>query len=84
MYSAFVSVFFVIVGRDSGQTNIERIRYFRLVLLVAGIWLLLLCGSQLGHLLSNRHDFGDMLLINVERHTCRVAFGAFHPVSLSG
>jgi O-Antigen ligase len=61
----FVSLFFVIVGRDSGQANIERIRYFRVVLLVAGIWLLLLCGSQLGHLLSNRHDFGDMLLINV-------------------
>src|ERR1700738_1352240 len=61
----FVSLFFVIVGRDSGQANIERIRYFRVVLLVAGIWLLLLCGSQLGPLLSNRHDFGDMLLINV-------------------
>jgi hypothetical protein len=61
----FVSLFFVIVGRDSGQANIERIRYFRVVLLAAGIWLLLLCGSQLGHLLSNRHDFGDMLLINV-------------------
>jgi hypothetical protein len=62
---AFVSLFFVIVGRDSGQANIQRIRYFTVVLLVAGIWLLLLCGSQLGHLLSNRHDFGDMLLINV-------------------
>ena len=62
---AFVSVFFVIVGRDSGQANIQRIRYFRVVLLVAGIWLLLLCGSQLGHLLSNRHHFGDMLLINL-------------------
>ena len=31
---------------------------------MAGIWLLLLCGSQLGHLLSNRHDFGDMFLNN--------------------
>lgn len=61
---AFVSAFFVIVGRDSEQANMQRTRYFTVALLVAGIWLLLLCGSQLGHLLSNRHHFGDMLLIN--------------------
>jgi hypothetical protein len=61
---AFVSVFFVIVGRDSGQANIQRTRYFTVALLVAGIWLLLLCGSQLGHLISNRHDFGDLFLNN--------------------
>jgi hypothetical protein len=61
---AFVSAFFVMFGRDSDPANIQRIRYFRLALLVAAIWLLLLCGSQLGHLLSNRHHFGDMLLIN--------------------
>jgi hypothetical protein len=61
---AFVSAFFVIVGRDDGQSNIQRNRYFTLALIIAGIWLLLLCGSQLGHLISNRHDFGDMYLIN--------------------
>lgn len=62
---AFVSFFFVLAAHDSGQVNIQRIRYFRMALLLAGIWLLLLCGSQLGHLLSNRHDFGDMLLVNM-------------------
>jgi hypothetical protein len=61
---AFVSAFFVIVGRDEGQPNVQRSRYFMTALIMAGIWLLLLCGSQLGHLLSNRHDFGDMFLIN--------------------
>jgi hypothetical protein len=61
---AFVSAFFVIVGRDDGQSNIQRNRYLTLALIITGIWLLLLCGSQLGHLISNRHDFGDMYLIN--------------------
>jgi len=61
---AFVSTFFVIVGRDSGQANIQRRLYFTVALLVAGIWLLLLCGSQLGHFLSDRRDFGEMFLNN--------------------
>src|SRR5262249_35076284 len=61
---AFVSAFFVLLSRDFEQTSIQRNRYFVTALLVAGIWLLLLCGSQMGHLLSNRHDFGQMTLIN--------------------
>jgi hypothetical protein len=61
---AFASVFLVILSRDGGQRSIQRIRYFKVAILVAGIWLLLLCGSQLGHLVSNRHDFGDMFLNN--------------------
>ena len=61
---AFASVFLVMLSRDGGQRSIQRIRYFKVAILVAGIWLLLLCGSQLGHLVSNRHDFGDMFLNN--------------------
>jgi hypothetical protein len=61
---AFVSAFFVIVSRGDERSRTQRTRYFTIALLVAGIWLLLLCGSQLGHLVSNRHDFGDMALIN--------------------
>jgi hypothetical protein len=60
---AFVSALFVIVSRTDGPLSIQRTRYFTVALAVAGIWLLLLCGSQLGHLLSNRRDFGDMFLI---------------------
>jgi hypothetical protein len=60
---AFVSVFFVILSRHGGKPSSQRTGYFTVALVVAGIWLLLLCGSQLGHLLSNRHDFGDMFLI---------------------
>ncbi len=61
---AFVSVFFVILSRRGGQLSIQRTRYFTVAVLVAGIWVLLLCGSQLGLLLSNRHDFGEMELNN--------------------
>src|SRR5271165_6882392 len=60
---AFVSAFFVILSRDDARPSIQRTRYFTVALVVAGIWLLLVCGSQLGHLLSNRHDFGEMFLI---------------------
>ncbi len=70
---AFASALFVMLGRnDKGETNIQRNRYLTVAFSVAAIWLLLLCGSQLGHLLSNRHDFGDMFLINTE--DTRVAF----------
>jgi hypothetical protein len=61
---AFVSAFFVILSRDDGRSSVQRTRYLKMALLVAGIWVFLLCGSQLGHLLSNRHDFGDMYLID--------------------
>jgi len=61
---AFVSAFFVIVSSNAGHQNIQRTRYIMAALAVAGIWLLLLSGSQLGHLISDRHDFGDMLLID--------------------
>jgi hypothetical protein len=69
---AFVSAFFVILSRDDRQPSIQRIRYFKVAIVVAGLWLLLLCGSQLGHLCSNRHDFGDMMLI--EPNDTSVAF----------
>lgn len=62
---AFASAFFVVLSREpDGPKNFQRTPYFTVALLWAGIWLLLLCGSQIGHLVSNRHDFGEMLLIN--------------------
>jgi hypothetical protein len=69
---AFVSAFFVLLSRDDSQPTIQRNRYFKLALLVAGTWLVLLCGSQLGHLVSGRHDFGTLELINP--NDTRVAF----------
>jgi hypothetical protein len=69
---AFASAFFVILSRDDGQSNLQRDRYFTVALLATGIWLLLFCGSQLGHLLSDRHDFGEMSLINT--NDTRVVF----------
>jgi len=61
---AFASAFFVVLGRADGEPNVQRTRYFTMALMVAGIWLFLLCGSQLAHLISNRRNFGDMFLIN--------------------
>src|SRR5580700_1438334 len=61
---AFASAFFVLMSRNDGQSSAQRCRYLAVALVVAGIWLLLFCGSQLGHLLSNRHDFGELSLIN--------------------
>jgi hypothetical protein len=60
----FASVFLVILSREGGRPSTQQTHYFKVALVMAGIWLLLLCGSQLGHLVSNRHDFGDMFLNN--------------------
>lgn len=61
---AFASVFFVILSQNDGQPSDQRTRYFTLLLLVGGIWVLLLCGSQLGLLLTNRQDFGGIFMNN--------------------
>jgi hypothetical protein len=63
---AFASAFFVMISRNDGRSSAQRSRYLAVALAVAGIWLLLFCGSQMGHLLSNRHDFGDLSLINAD------------------
>jgi hypothetical protein len=55
---AFVSVFFVILSQNGGRPSIQRRHYFTILFLVGGIWVLLLCGSQLGLLLTNWQDFG--------------------------
>jgi hypothetical protein len=61
---AFISVGLVILGRDSGQPCIQRRHYITLAVAMGAIWLLLLCGSQLGHLFSGRRDFGELFLNN--------------------
>ena len=62
----FASLLLVIFSRRGVEAATERARYFKLALLLAGLWLLLLCGSQLGHLLSDRRDFGDMVMNSPE------------------
>jgi hypothetical protein len=61
---AFISVFFVILSRNEGIGSSQRIHYFAVILAITGVWVLLLCGSQLGNIFSNRHDFGDLFLNN--------------------
>jgi hypothetical protein len=60
----FASVFLVILSREGGRPSTQQTRYFKVAVMAGGIWLLLLCGSQAGHLVSDRHDFGDMFLNN--------------------
>ena len=60
----FASVLLVILSRESGRPSTQQSHYFRVALVVAAIWFLLLCGSQLGHMVSDRRDFGDMFLNN--------------------
>jgi hypothetical protein len=60
----FASVFLVILSREGGKPSTQQTRYFKVAVMAGGIWLLLLCGSQVGHLVSDRHDFGDMFLNN--------------------
>jgi hypothetical protein len=60
----FASVILVILSREGGRPSTQQTHYFKVALVMAGIWLLLLCGSQVGHMVSNRHDFGDMFLNN--------------------
>jgi hypothetical protein len=60
----FASIFLVILSREGGKPSAQQTRYFKVAVMAGGIWLLLLCGSQVGHLVSDRHDFGDMFLNN--------------------
>jgi hypothetical protein len=63
---AFASLALVLPSRENAWFESQRARYLSAALLVAGIWLLLFCGSQLAHIISDRHDFGDLSLIRDE------------------
>ena len=60
---AFASLALVLPSREDGWFESQRARYLGTALLLAGIWLFLLCGSQLAHIISDRHNFGDLALI---------------------
>jgi hypothetical protein len=63
---AFASLALVLPSREDGWFESQRARYLRIALLLAGIWLFLLCGSQLAHIISDRQNFGDLSLIRDE------------------
>ena len=62
----FASAGLVMASGERGRFELQRNRYLSIAFLCAGIWLLLFCGSQLGHLVSNRLGFGDLALIRAE------------------
>jgi hypothetical protein len=59
----FASAGLVMASGETGSFEVQRSRYLSVAFLWAGIWLLLFCGSQFGHLVSNRVGFGDLALI---------------------
>ena len=63
---AFASLALVLPNRENGWLESQRARYLSTALLLVGIWLLLLCGSQLAHIISDRQNFGDLSLIRDE------------------
>jgi hypothetical protein len=63
---AFASAGLVLVSGETGHFELQRNRYLSIAFLCAGIWLILFCGSQFGHLVSNRVGFGDLSLIRPE------------------
>jgi hypothetical protein len=63
---AFASLALVLPSREDTWFESQRARYLSIALLLAGIWLFLLCGSQLAHIISDRHNFGDLGLIRDE------------------
>ena len=63
---AFASLALVLPSRENTWFESQRARYLSIALLLAGIWLFLLCGSQLAHIISDRHTFGDLSLIRDE------------------
>ena len=63
---AFASLALVLPNRENGWLESQRARYLSTALLLVGIWLLLLCGSQLAHIISDRQNFGDLGLIRDE------------------
>ena len=60
---AFASLALVLPSRENTWFESQRARYLSIALLLAGIWLFLLCGSQLAHIISDRNNFGDLSLI---------------------
>jgi hypothetical protein len=63
---AFASAGLVLLSGETGHFELRRNRYLSIAFLCAGIWLILFCGSQFGHLVSNRVAFGDLALIRPE------------------
>jgi hypothetical protein len=60
---AFASLALVLPSREDGWFESQRARYLSIALLLAGLWLLLFSASQLAHIISDRHTFGDLSLI---------------------
>src|ERR1700745_1326043 len=61
---AFVSIFFILLRLKTEGLNETNLRYISLLFFVAFLWLILMVGSQLGHLIDDRKAFPGAFLIN--------------------
>jgi hypothetical protein len=60
---ALASTGFVAARLMSGAIEGRVFGYFKILFSIVILWALLLAGSQLGHILNNRHDFGDVSMV---------------------
>jgi hypothetical protein len=61
---AFLSILLVIVRLRTQGMNQENSKYLTLMSLIFIIWVALVAGSQLGHVIDNRKDFTGAYLVN--------------------
>ena len=63
---AFSSVILIMVRMQAGEMDARTRLYFKAILTLMLIWLVLLVGSQVSLIASQRHDFGNVALIQPE------------------
>jgi len=78
---AFASVGLAFFRNDPHGAT-QKQRYFMALALIFLVWMLLLCGSQLGHLMSSRTGFGGLLMVDMGDSTDVVFRGTLFTQSL--
>jgi hypothetical protein len=58
------SFVFVLLRIKNGEVPLPVLGYFKMFAILAGLWLLLLCGSQFGDMLNSHIDIGSMYTIS--------------------
>ena len=61
---AFFSLFLILVRFKTQGLNRVNNQYLYLLLLITFVWVALLVGSQVGHIIDNRRDFRGAYLVN--------------------
>jgi hypothetical protein len=74
---ALVSVGFIAARMIMGEIDPRMFGYLKILFISILLWLLLVAGSQLGHIFSNRSGFGDAYMIAPDDPTVLFRSGLF-------